>query len=91
MRSRRWRCLECGTILKTLKELRSKATFPLLLLTWGLQAVLMFAVLGLEIVSEKLEEWEALPLADVVPSSPVASDAPSLRRSARTTSAATAG
>lgn len=45
--------------MKILEKLRSKAIFPLLLLTWGLQAVLMYAALGLEIVGDKLEEWES--------------------------------
>jgi len=70
--------------LKTLRRLRGKAIFPLLLLVWGVQVVFLYALMGLEFASDKLEQWESP--SPCSPSDPATSAAeePSLRRAART-------
>jgi hypothetical protein len=44
--------------VRALKKVRRAVVFPVQLLVWGAMAALMYATLGLDIVSEKLEEWE---------------------------------
>jgi hypothetical protein len=44
--------------VRALKKVRRAVVFPLQLIVWGTMAAMMYATLGLDIVSEKLEEWE---------------------------------
>lgn len=44
--------------VRALKKVRRAVIFPVQLLVWGAMAAMMYATLGLDIVSEKLEEWE---------------------------------
>jgi hypothetical protein len=46
--------------LRALKKVRRAAIFPLQILLWGAIAVMMYATLGLDVVSALLEQWEQL-------------------------------
>lgn len=45
-------------LLRALKKVRRAAIFPLQILVWGAMALMMYATLGLDVVSALLEQWE---------------------------------